>query len=113
MFMALYYFVSSTCLPQYGGWAVGHKRYNLLKRETLMKKQTLFIILLLSTACSSVPVLSNQDELATVVASTLTAQPIISTPISTLTAAPIPTAPARGPVSTFTSEQNVTLRTQP
>ena len=83
-----------------------------------MKNKISFLILFLLTACSAAPTVSKEDQLATVVASTLTAQPIASTPIPTLTSAPAATMTltppiAAGPIYTFTSSQNVNLRTQP
>jgi hypothetical protein len=87
---------------------------------TYMKKQTLFVLISLlafGSACSTKPALSTKDQLATIVAGTLSAQPIF-TPIPTLTAAIIPTATAsiatpNGPYYIHTRAQNVNLRTQP
>jgi uncharacterized protein YraI len=86
-----------------------------------MKKQTLFAFLVLlafGIACGSSPSISREDQLATVVAKTLTAQPVF-TSIPTLTATSIPTgvvtsvATASGPYYLYTGAQNVNLRTQP
>jgi len=94
-----------------------------------MKKQTLsilIILLLLGAACTPPPTISKDDQLATIVARTLTAQPVF-TPIPTFTATPVPISTATsiptdasppvvtasGPVYVNTSAQNVNLRTQP
>jgi len=85
-----------------------------------MKKRTVLVLmlLLLSTAAcvTSPPQISPEDQLATIVAQTLTALPLLSvvptqTPASPPTATPFDTP--SGPYYTFTSAQNVNLRTQP
>ncbi len=81
-----------------------------------MKKQTLLLIFLF-TACTTPPTLPQEDQLATTVAKTLTAHPIISfTQIPTLTPTATATVAASEPhvpYYTFTRAQNVNLRTQP
>ena len=93
-----------------------------------MKKQTLIplmILLLLVAACTPSPTLSRDDQLATIVALTLTAQPTL--PIPTFTETPDPTSTVMsiptdagppvvtpgGPFYINTIVQNVNLRTQP
>jgi hypothetical protein len=89
-----------------------------------MKKQTLIplmILLLLGAACTPSPTLSRDDQLATIVALTLTAQPTLPIPTSipTSTATSIPTDASlamvtpSGPVTISTVVQNVNLRTGP
>ena len=94
-----------------------------------MKKQTLYIfvlLLLLVAACTTVETLPREDQLATIVAKTLTAQPvftpnptIMAQPPSTatVTSAPTDASPAvatvSGTVYVRTIVQNVNLRTQP
>ena len=89
-----------------------------------MKKQTLIpllILLLLGAACAPSPDLSRDDQLATIVALTLTAYPTLPIPtsISTSTATSVPTdasppvVTASGPVTISTVVQNVNLRTGP
>ncbi len=88
-----------------------------------MKKQThltIIILIAIGVACSASPSVSKEGQLATIVASTLTAQPVVFTPIPTLTVASVPTIVAATPVITtsgpyyiFTRAQNVNLRTQP
>jgi hypothetical protein len=85
-----------------------------------MKKRITFIILFaICTACSATPSISKEDQLATIVAGTLTAQPVVFTPIPTLTVTSVPTiavssvVTASGPYYIFTRAQNVNLRTQP
>jgi len=87
-----------------------------------MKKQihlTIIILIAIGIACSSSPSISKEDQLATIVAGTLTAQPVTFTPIHTLTATIVPTiavtsvVTASGPYYIFTSAQNVNLRIQP
>ena len=94
-----------------------------------MKKQTLttlIILLLLGAACTPPPAISRDDQLATIVARTLTAQPVLmpipiftGTPIPTSTVISIPTdatppvATASAPLYVNTSVGNVNLRTQP
>lgn len=86
-----------------------------------MKKQTLFaflILLALGMACGASPSIPREDQLATVVAKTLTAQPVF-TPIPMLTVTSIPTdavtpvVTVSGPYYIYTGAQNVNLRTQP
>jgi hypothetical protein len=94
-----------------------------------MKKRilsSLVLLLLLGTACTPSGALPKEDQLATIVASTLTAQPVF-TPIPTFTAMPVPTSTATsiptdasppvvtasGPLYIHTAAQNVNLRTQP
>ena len=94
-----------------------------------MKKQTLttfVILLLLGAACTPTATISRDDQLATIVALTLTAQPALA-PIPTFTGVPVPTVTAisiptddspavattSGPFYVHTSVQNVNLRTQP
>ena len=91
----------------------------------LMKKQTLYIFVIMlvlsriAIACSAPPSISKEDQLATIVASTLTAQPIDFTAIPTFTATSLPTvvnnavATVSGPFYITTRAQNVNLRTQP
>lgn len=94
-----------------------------------MKKPTLYtliLLLLLGPACTPLQALSKEDQLATIVAKTLTAQPIFTPiptittePPSTATAASIPTdasppvATASGEIFVRTIVQNVNLRTKP
>ena len=87
-----------------------------------MKNNTLYILILLFafvTACSAPPPISEENQLATVVAGTLTAQPVVFTPIPTITATYVPTVvvnpvvTASGPYYIFTRAQNVNLRIQP
>jgi Bacterial SH3 domain len=90
-----------------------------------MKKQTLttlIALLLLGAACAPSPSLPRDDQLATIVALTLTAQPFPTTAptfIPTSTAAGLPTAGSppldtpSGPYYINTVVQNVNLRTQP
>ena len=89
-----------------------------------MKKQTLIpllILLLLGAACAPAPTLSRDDQLATIVALTLTAQPTLpiptSIPPSTVTSLPTDASPpavtASGPLTVSTVVQNVNLRTGP
>lgn len=78
-----------------------------------MKKPTALLAFMLFTACAPQPSISEADQLATVVAGTLTAQPPATfTPIPAFTPtrgiAPIPTA-----VFGATSAENVNLRTLP
>jgi len=85
-----------------------------------MKKQILFatlILLALGMACGLSPSISKEDQLATVVAKTLTARPAF-TPIPTLTATSVPmevvnSPTISGPYYIHTGAQNVNLRTQP
>ena len=86
-----------------------------------MKKQILFaflVLLALGMACGSSPSIPREDQLATVVAKTLTAQPVFM-PVPTLTATSVPTdvvtpvVTANEPYYVRTHEQNVNLRTQP
>ena len=90
-----------------------------MKKQTLFTSVVLFVLSTLTTACSATPSISNEDQLATIVASTLTAQPIDFTAIPTLTATSLPTvvvdaiATANGPFYITTRAQNVNLRTQP
>ena len=86
-----------------------------------MKKQTLSMLislLVLGAACTAAPSISRDERLATIVASTLTAQPTF-TPLSTFTVTSIPTDASlpsvtpSGPVYVRTTAQNVNLRTQP
>lgn len=86
-----------------------------------MKKQILFtflILVMLGMACGGTPPIPKEDQLATVVAKTLTARPV-STPIPTFTATSIPTGvvtpviTASEPFYIHTREQSVNLRTQP
>ena len=87
-----------------------------------MKKQihlTIIILIAIGIACSASPSISKEDQLATIVAGTLTAQPVPFTPIPTLTATIMPTiavtsvVTAGGPYYIFTRAQNVNLRIQP
>lgn len=90
-----------------------------------MKKKIRFIFAILLVlcalvaACSTTSSLSKEAQLATIVAGTLTAQPIAFTPIPTFTATSVPTVvinavvTASGPVYLTTRAQNVNLRTQP
>jgi len=94
-----------------------------------MKKLTLYLILLLTllASCSPSETLPREDQLATIVAKTLTAIPADYTQIPTLTETPAPTvanlstpaspvptiATANGPVYVRTIVQNVNLRTFP
>lgn len=87
-----------------------------------MKKQTLFAFLVLfalGMACGASPSIPREDQLATVVAKTLTARPVF-TPVPTLTATTsiptdmaTPVVTANGPYYVRTGAQNVNLRTQP
>jgi len=87
-----------------------------------MKKQiylTTIILIAIGIACSASPSISKEDQLATIVAGTLTAQPVPFTPIPTLTATIVPTiavtsvVTANVPYYIFTRAQNVNLRIQP
>ena len=87
-----------------------------------MKKQihlTIIILIAIGIACSASPSISKEDQLATIVAGTLTAQPVTFTPVPALTATIVPTiavtsvVTASGPYYIFTSAQNVNLRIQP
>jgi hypothetical protein len=106
---------------------MGHRPRNEVKWDKIsskrehMKKQTLsilIILLVLGTACSASPSISKQDQLATIVAGTLSVQPVF-TPIPTLTATIVPTVVTNsvvtisGPYYIYTRAQNVNLRTQP
>lgn len=87
-----------------------------------MNKQTSFTLIILCAlivACGAPSSIPKEDQLATVVASTLTAMPVVFTPIPTFTATsapPIAVTPvitASGPYYIFTRAQNVNLRVQP
>jgi hypothetical protein len=94
-----------------------------------MKKQilsSLMFLILLVTACSQTPALPKEDQLATIVAKTLTAQPVFTPvpastptprPTSTVTSMPtdtsLPVVTASGQLYIHTAAQNVNLRTQP
>lgn len=94
-----------------------------MKRRILT---TLFLLLLLGTACNPTPSISRDDKLATIVALTLTAQPVF-TPVPIFTSKPVPTSTptsipteasppvdtSSGPLYVTTSVQNVNLRTLP
>lgn len=90
-----------------------------MKKQTPFKFIVLFMLCALITACSVPPSISREDQLATIVASTLTAQPVVFTPIPTLTPTSLPTVivdpivTASGKYYIFTRAQNVNLRVQP
>ncbi|MCJ7433265.1 MAG: SH3 domain-containing protein [Anaerolineales bacterium] len=86
-----------------------------------MRKQILFtflVLIALGMACGVSTPIPKENQLATVVAKTLTARPVF-TPIPTLTATNVPTdvvksvITASGPYYIYTRAQNVNLRTQP
>ncbi len=77
------------------------------------------ILFAIITACIAPPSISKDGQLATIVAETLTAQPVVFTPIPTLLFTSVPTVvvndvvTAGGAYYIFTRAQNVNLRTQP
>ncbi|MBI3163882.1 MAG: SH3 domain-containing protein [Chloroflexi bacterium] len=91
-----------------------------------MKKLFGIVLLICVVAsCAAPPSISKEDQLATMVAKTLTAQPVEFTPIPTLTATgepvatvlssatPIAANTESGAYYIYTSAQNVNLRVQP
>jgi hypothetical protein len=78
-----------------------------------------FVLCTLVIACGTTPSVSKEDQLATIVVGTLTAQPVAFTPIPTLTVTSVPTVvvntvvASNGPVYITTRAQNVNLRIQP
>ena len=90
-----------------------------MKKQTLSIFTVLLALYILTIACNAASAIPKEDQLATIVAGTLTAQPVTFTPIPTQISKSVPTVAvnafvtASGPIYISTLAQNVNLRTQP